>query len=122
MLSALHDGGIKGQVLNEHKGTGGAQEDRCLAPFPFVSGDQTRHYSDLLYEIKLNGGGQGLVYFLFEHKSFHDRFTALQVLRYMVEIWESGTRGQVLYATLSGVSNISGQKSRLLKIIQHISF
>jgi predicted transposase/invertase (TIGR01784 family) len=54
----------------------------------FVSEDQARHYSDLLYEIKLNGGGDGLVYFLFEHKSFHDRFTALQILRYMVEIWE----------------------------------
>lgn len=54
----------------------------------FVSGDQSRHYSDLLYEVKMHGGGEGLVYFLFEHKSFHDRFTALQLLRYMVEIWE----------------------------------
>jgi predicted transposase/invertase (TIGR01784 family) len=63
-------------------------ETLTIAKDTFVSGDQARHYSDLLYEVKLHGRGDGLVYFLFEHKSFHDRFTALQLLRYMAEIWE----------------------------------
>jgi len=63
-------------------------ETLAITKDTFVSGDQSRHYSDLLYAVKLHGGRDGLVYFLFEHKSFHDRFTALQLLRYMVEIWE----------------------------------
>ena len=63
-------------------------ETLTIAKDTFVSDDQARQYSDLLYEVKLHGRGDGLVYFLFEHKSFHDRFTALQLLRYMAEIWE----------------------------------
>ena len=54
----------------------------------FVSGDQSLHYSDLLYEVRVRSGDKAFVYFLFEHKSFHDRLTALQLLRYMLEIWE----------------------------------
>lgn len=49
--------------------------------------DQREHYSDLLYEVDLIGGSSGYIYLLFEHKSQHDPYVALQVLRYMVEIW-----------------------------------
>ena len=53
----------------------------------FVDKKQTAHYSDLLYQMKLSGNRPGFVYFLFEHKSYQDRFVRLQLLRYMVEIW-----------------------------------
>jgi predicted transposase YdaD len=36
----------------------------------------------------LSTGLPGFVYFLFEHKSYPDRFVVLQLLRYIIEIWE----------------------------------
>jgi len=54
----------------------------------FVGGDQREHYSDMLYSVRLAGGKSAYVYLLFEHKSSPDRFVALQLLRYMLEIWE----------------------------------
>ena len=54
----------------------------------FVDQKQDEHYSDLLYKVTLTNDQSGYVYFLFEHKSYHDRFVALQVLRYILEIWE----------------------------------
>lgn len=59
-----------------------------IAKDTFVAPDQREHYSDLLYTVLLQGDKPGFVYFLFEHKSQPDRFVALQILRYMVEIWE----------------------------------
>jgi predicted transposase/invertase (TIGR01784 family) len=44
-------------------------------------------FSDILYRVDL-GGSPGYVYLLFEHKSFAYRFTALQLLKYMIRIWE----------------------------------
>lgn len=44
-------------------------------------------FSDLLYEVKL-AGSVGYIYVLFEHKSFPDRFTSFQLLKYMIQIWE----------------------------------
>ena len=54
----------------------------------FVDENQAEHYSDLLYQVMLSTGLPGFVYFLFEHKSYPDRFVVLQLLRYLVEIWE----------------------------------
>lgn len=54
----------------------------------FVGADQAGHYSDLLYAVRLTGGNPGFVYFLFEHKSYPDHFVSLQLLRYLLEIWE----------------------------------
>jgi predicted transposase/invertase (TIGR01784 family) len=54
----------------------------------FVGADQAGHYSDLLYEVSLGNDTPGFIYFLFEHKSYPDRFVSLQLLRYLVEIWE----------------------------------
>jgi predicted transposase/invertase (TIGR01784 family) len=54
----------------------------------FVDKKQASHYSDLLYQVKLTGDRPGLVYFLFEHKSYPDQFVSLQLLRYLLEIWE----------------------------------
>lgn len=44
--------------------------------------------SDLLLEIRSGGREPALVYVLFEHKSQPERGTPLQLLRYMVGIWE----------------------------------
>ncbi|WP_051822757.1 Rpn family recombination-promoting nuclease/putative transposase [Desulfonatronum thiodismutans] len=54
----------------------------------FVDEKQAEHYSDLLYQIMLSSDRPGFVYFLFEHKSYPDRFVVLQLLRYIIEIWE----------------------------------
>ena len=67
----------------------------------FVDEDLREHFSDLLYAVHLSGArfarGAGitpvsredaLVYVLFEHKSHPDPHVALQLLRYMVRIWE----------------------------------
>ncbi|NLY41508.1 MAG: Rpn family recombination-promoting nuclease/putative transposase [Desulfovibrionales bacterium] len=54
----------------------------------FVSADKSTFYSDLLYKVATTAKSEAFIYLLFEHKSSPDRFTALQMLRYMVEIWE----------------------------------
>jgi predicted transposase/invertase (TIGR01784 family) len=53
----------------------------------FVDEELKESFSDLLYEVKL-AGSRAYIYVLFEHKSFPDRYTALQLLKYMVRIWE----------------------------------
>ncbi|NCC62752.1 MAG: Rpn family recombination-promoting nuclease/putative transposase [Verrucomicrobiae bacterium] len=54
----------------------------------FVDEKQAQHYSDLLYQVKLTENRPGFIYFLFEHKSYPDRFIARQLMLYMAEIWE----------------------------------
>jgi predicted transposase YdaD len=44
-------------------------------------------YADLLYTVRY-ANRDALIYILFEHKSRPHRFTLLQLLRYMVRIWE----------------------------------
>lgn len=44
-------------------------------------------HSDKLYEVRYHGE-DALVYVLWEHKSEVDKWTLLQLLRYMVRIWE----------------------------------
>lgn len=43
-------------------------------------------FSDMLFRTTINNR-DGYVYFLFEHKSYPDRLVALQLLTYMVRIW-----------------------------------
>ena len=52
----------------------------------FVEKDLTEFYVDLLYRVTL-AGSVGHIYILFEHKSYRDPFTPLQLLGYMVRIW-----------------------------------
>ncbi len=54
--------------------------------------------SDRLYELRLRDGGAALLYVLLEHKSAPDPRTPLQLLGYMVRIWErhAGTDGRKL--------------------------
>ncbi len=46
------------------------------------------HFSDILYRVRLKNGRFAFLYFLFEHKSYPDKWSSLQLLRYMVQIWE----------------------------------
>ncbi|TVR02955.1 MAG: hypothetical protein EA399_00170 [Desulfovibrionales bacterium] len=54
----------------------------------FVSEKLAEYYSDLLYHVKFTGNRLGLIYFLFEHKSYPDLFTDLQLLGYLSENWQ----------------------------------
>ena len=56
----------------------------------FVAADLRAAHSDLLLQVPRLGPGEDnvLVYVLVEHKSRPDRWTLLQLLGYMVEIWK----------------------------------
>ncbi len=63
----------------------------------FIDQELRSHFSDILYQVELveddketkGKNKQNLfLYFLFEHKSSPDKWISLQVLRYMVRIWE----------------------------------
>lgn len=58
----------------------------------FVDASLQEHFSDLLFEVALRDQAQVYVCLLFEHKSYVDPLTALQVLRYMVHGWDSMQR------------------------------
>ena len=50
----------------------------------FTGGKQ----ADLLVSMKDHRGRERLVYMLMEHKSYHDRLVAVQLYRYLGEIWQ----------------------------------
>ncbi|HYI69610.1 MAG TPA: Rpn family recombination-promoting nuclease/putative transposase [Skermanella sp.] len=54
----------------------------------FVDNTLTPSWTDRLFSVSLRDGGSILVYILLEHKSYPDAKTPLQVLGYMVEIWQ----------------------------------
>jgi predicted transposase/invertase (TIGR01784 family) len=58
----------------------------CAGSFidPVLNG---RH-ADLLFSVAWRGGGEALVYVLYEHQSTSDSRMAFRILRYLVRIWE----------------------------------
>jgi predicted transposase/invertase (TIGR01784 family) len=52
----------------------------------FVEKDLKDFYCDLLYKVEL-AQADGFIYILFEHKSYRDKLTPLQLLEYMCKIW-----------------------------------
>jgi predicted transposase YdaD len=56
-------------------------------PGSWVDGRLAGHFADLLFEAPVDGVPT-LLYALLEHKSVNDRWTALQLLRYEVRIYE----------------------------------
>jgi predicted transposase/invertase (TIGR01784 family) len=54
----------------------------------FIDEELRPHFTDLLYAVQQQGGVPAHVYILFEHKSYADRLTSFQLLRYLVRIWE----------------------------------
>ncbi len=55
----------------------------------FIDKRLKNYFADLLYEIKLKSSQKSaFIYILFEHKYWPDWFICLQLLKYMVRIWE----------------------------------
>jgi predicted transposase/invertase (TIGR01784 family) len=61
-----------------------------LAPCPgnFVDPALRERYTDVLFSVTWRGGGEALLYILFEHQSTSDGRMAFRCLRYLVRIWE----------------------------------
>lgn len=57
----------------------------------YVTDELSDFFSDILYKVTI-GDDSGLLYFLFEHKSFKDRNIHFQLLQYIVEIWRQHGR------------------------------
>ena len=58
----------------------------------FIDETLQEHFSDLVYEVALRNHGSAFVCVLFEHKSYVDTLTPLQLLRYMVHGWDYALR------------------------------
>lgn len=54
----------------------------------FIDEALAEHYSDLLYRVQLKTSEDAYIYLLFEHKSAPAPRVALDLLRYMVRIWD----------------------------------
>ncbi|MFZ7120708.1 MAG: Rpn family recombination-promoting nuclease/putative transposase, partial [Eubacteriaceae bacterium] len=53
----------------------------------YIEKELRETFSDLLFKIKINEN-EGYIYFLFEHKSYPSKMVTLQLLKYMLRIWE----------------------------------
>lgn len=54
----------------------------------FINPELEENFSDLLFKVDILNR-EGYLYLLFEHKSYQDKGISLQLLKYMVEIWET---------------------------------
>ncbi len=54
----------------------------------FIDEELNENYSDLLFKTGINEK-ESYIYLLFEHKSYLSPYTPLQMLKYMVKIWDS---------------------------------
>lgn len=54
----------------------------------FINKELQEAFSDLLFKTNINNM-EGYIYFLFEHKSYVSKNITLQLLKYMIEIWET---------------------------------
>ena len=59
----------------------------------FVDADAARTQCDALFRVRLRTGHDARIYVLLEHKSGVDAATPLQVLKYMVNIWQREIEG-----------------------------
>ena len=59
----------------------------------FVNENLRQSQADLLMEVEMASDEPGLVYVLVEHKSYSDGEAALQMLSYMVRIWQRHVNG-----------------------------
>jgi len=56
----------------------------------YIDEELKEAFSDLLFKTGIKGK-EAYIYFLFEHKSYLSNMTSLQLLKYMVRIWEQKT-------------------------------
>ena len=61
----------------------------------FIDRKLSERHSDLLIRTSLRGAPV-LIYILVEHKSYPDRWTLFQLLKYMVRIWERKTLPSII--------------------------
>ncbi|AHM55613.1 hypothetical protein EAL2_c03100 [Peptoclostridium acidaminophilum DSM 3953] len=54
----------------------------------FINEELQEVFSDMLFKVNINKQ-EGYIYFLFEHKSYSSKNISFQLLKYMIEIWES---------------------------------
>lgn len=54
----------------------------------FINEELQEVFSDMLFRVNINNR-EGYIYFLFEHKSYTSKNISLQLLKYMLEIWEA---------------------------------
>ena len=59
----------------------------------FVDADAARTQCDALFRVRLRTGHDARIYVLLEHKSGVDAATPLQILKYMVNIWQREIEG-----------------------------
>ena len=57
-----------------------------IAKDSFVDGKLEESFSDILYNVSINDI-DGYIYLLFEHKSYLDKMTPVQLLGYITDIW-----------------------------------
>ena len=57
-------------------------------PESFIGPGLERYFADLVFECLLKDGKEASVYLLLEHKSSPEAGCAIQLLRYMVQLWE----------------------------------
>ncbi|KXS48470.1 MULTISPECIES: Rpn family recombination-promoting nuclease/putative transposase [Halanaerobium] len=57
-----------------------------LDPRPISYTGKNSYYSDLLFKSKIGDKKYG-VYFLFEHKSYNDKWSVMQIFNYLARIW-----------------------------------
>lgn len=70
-------------------------DDPAITPVDgtFVDDALRQHQTDRLFSAKLKDGRRALLYALLEHKAEPDAATPLQLLRYVVRIWERDADG-----------------------------
>ncbi len=54
----------------------------------FVDDELKQHFADLAFRAHTIAGGETYICLLFEHKSYPERWVALQLLRYILLVWE----------------------------------
>ncbi len=60
----------------------------------FIEKELSERFSDILYKVRIKGK-EGYIYFLFEHKSYPYQTIGLQLLKYMVSIWDQKVKKEL---------------------------
>ena len=69
-----------------------ADKEPRILETSFSGEDLRKSQADLLMEVEMASGESGFIYVLVEHKSYQDGGAALQMLGYMVRIWQKYVR------------------------------
>jgi predicted transposase/invertase (TIGR01784 family) len=65
----------------------------------------------LFYQVQLSNGRPAILYFLFEHKSYPDPLVGLQLLRYMVNIWQQQVKEKVAFTAVIPLVIYHGERA-----------